>query len=313
MKKYKLLLKNQAVVNATLPDYEISEAATLQKILITKIVVERNPRKRFDEESLAELAQSIQSRGLQQPIIVEPGPAEDTFVLVSGERRLRAHKKLGKTKIQALVRARSNHDGRERFLDAVIENDQREEMTAIELAHAYRALSDEYDMSVRDISKRIGKSEFKISRLIQLTFLDQEIQDLIERGFWKDYRLASLLLKITDKMVRVELAKRLFTQKVSLKGSLKAVERTIQEMATSTGKFTDFHEGTPALKIVGAVKQPMHWNMLMQLGQLPPWKLVVLNAEQTCEQCPIRSIASKSNCKDCGAVHLLRRMMEAAK
>jgi len=308
MKKYKKLQK----LSQPQPAEEISSPVTFKAVQISKIVIERNPRRRFNEESLAGLAESIQERGLQQPIIVEPGLG-DTFILVSGERRLRAHKKLGRSTIRAIIREKSNHDGRERFLDAIIENDQREEMTSIELGHAYKALWDEFNMSIRDISKRIGKGEIQISQLMRLTDLDKEIQDLIERGFWKDSRLVNLLLKITDREVRIELAKRLFHQKVSLKGSLRAAERTIQMLATSTGKFTDFREGTPALKLAKADKQPMRWNMLMQLNQVPPWPTIVRSAEQTCDQCALRSIASRNTCRDCGAVQMLRIMVEAAK
>ncbi len=185
-------------------------------------------------------------------------------------------------------------------------------MSAIELAHAYRVLWDEYNMTFREISKRTGKKEIYIGNLLRLTELDQEIQNLIERGFWKDTRLVNLLLKITDKEVRIELAKRLFNHKVSLKGSIKAAERTIQMLATSIGKSNDFREGTPALKIVGAKEPPRRWGMLAQLGRIPSWSMVIHSAEQTCDQCPLRSIASRSTCSDCGAVHLLRRMMEGA-
>lgn len=237
---------------------------TVKDIPITKIRVERNPRTRFDEESLAGLAQSIKGRGLQQPIILEPDK-KDTFILVSGERRLRAHKQLGRKTIQAIIRARSNHNGRERFVDAIIENDQRADMNPIELGQAYKVLRDEYKMSVRDISKRIGKSEAHIGNHLTLTDLDKEIQDMIEQGFYKDIRLARGLLKIEDSQVRVGLAHRLFKQKVQLNGCLKAVERTIQMMtATSKPKGVDFKRGTPALKLaeVDADQQPMRWDML---------------------------------------------------
>src|SRR5919106_6273324 len=118
---------------------------TVKDVLIKKIRVGRNPRTRFDEVSLAGLAGSIKSRGLQQPVVVEP--ERDGFILVSGERRLRAHKKLGKTTIKAIIRAKSNHNGRERFIDAIIENDQREDMTPMELGRAYQVLHDEYKMT----------------------------------------------------------------------------------------------------------------------------------------------------------------------
>jgi ParB family transcriptional regulator, chromosome partitioning protein len=285
----------------------------VKDVPITKIRVERNPRTRFDEESLAELAQSIKGRGLHQPIILEPGK-KGTFVLVSGERRLRAHKQLGKTTIQAIIRARSNHNGRERFVDAIIENDQRADMNPIELGQAYRVLREEYQMTVREISEKIGKRETHIFNLLLLTDLDKEIQDMIEQGFYKDIRLARGLLKIEDSQVRIGLANRLFTQKVQLKGCLNAVERTLQAMvSTSKGKAVDFKRGTPALKMadVDGTHEPMRWDMLRQLGRVPAWPLVVHTAEQTCRECSLRNIASISTCRDCPAVEMLRKMVEA--
>ena len=288
---------------------------TVKDVPITKIRIERNPRTRFDEEALAGLAQSIKGRGLQQPIILEPGK-KGTFILVSGERRLRAHKQLGKITIKAIIRARSNHNGRERFVDAIIENDQRADMNPIELGQAYKVLRDEFQMSVRDISKRIGKSEAHIFNLLLLTDLDKEIQDMIEQGWYKDYRLARGLLKITDRQVRIGLANRLFKHKVQLNGCLNAVERTLQMISSKAGrKPVDFKRGTPALKLadVDARQQPMKWGMLQQLGQVPAWSLVVRSAEHTCQECPLRDIASRSTCSDCGAVSMLRTLVEAAR
>src|SRR5690349_7874815 len=111
----------------------------LKMIPINKIVKLRNPRKRFDEDASRELALSIKEHGLLQPIVVEPDK-HDTYVLVMGERRLRAHELLRRTNIKAVIRDRTNHNGRERFIDAFIENDQRVDMNPIERAKAYQLL-----------------------------------------------------------------------------------------------------------------------------------------------------------------------------
>ena len=93
---------------------------TVQTIPIDKITKGRNPRKRFDPDQLQELAQSIREHGLLQPIIVEPHRS-GAYVLVAGERRLRAHVLLKRKNIQAMVRDRSNHHGRERFLASIVD------------------------------------------------------------------------------------------------------------------------------------------------------------------------------------------------
>jgi ParB family transcriptional regulator, chromosome partitioning protein len=288
----------------------MNTVASLRDVPITKIYLGRNPRTRFDEQELQALAQSIQKRGQQQPIVLEP--YKDGFILVMGERRLRAHKLLGRTTIQAYVRGRTNHNGRERFLDAVIENDQRTDMTTMETAHAYQALRDEFKLTIRQISQRIGKAESTITNLLILTDLDPEIQALIDHGFWKDTRLARGLLKIEDKGTRVELARQLWNHRASLKGCLAAVENTLKATKTTSAKQKlSSRSGTPSLILAEAEAKPARWDMMKQLGRVPAWELVVLSAEQTCNKCPLRSMASRVTCSDCGAVDMLRAMMEA--
>lgn len=279
------------------------------EIPIAKIHLGRNPRTNFDNENLQSLAQSIRKRGLKQPIVVEPD--RGGYLLVMGERRLRSHQLLGKTHITAIVRARSNHNGRERFLDALLENQQREEMTPMDTARAYQVLNEEYLMSVRQISQKIGKTEKAISDLLILTKLDEEIQQMIDQGFWKDPRLARGLLNIKDSGTRVALARRLFKNKVSLKSCLVAVERTQRAVKESArAKKIDPKSGTPSLQLAEAQDKPLRWDMLRQVGKLPAWELVVVSAERTCQACPLRSNASRFTCADCGAVDMLRRLME---
>jgi len=285
---------------------------TLLDIPIAKIHLGRNPRTRFDSEKLKELAQSIKARGSQQPIVVEP--YYKGYRLVMGERRLRAHQLLKRTTIQAYVRSRTNHNGRERFLDAVIENDQREDMTAMETARAYQVLKVEYDMTAREISKKTGRSETVIGNLLKLTELEEEIQGMIDEGLWHDSRFVLGLLRIEDPATRVALAGQLWKHRASLKACLKAVEEAHQmarELARA--KKIDRKSGSPARILAEAQERPARWDMLRQLGRVPEWDLVVHAAEQTCESCPLRSMASRVTCEDCGAVAMLRKMTEMTK
>lgn len=282
----------------------------LQDIPINKIYPGRNPRQKFDPEKLKELAQSIAERGQKQPIVVEP--YKDGYVLVMGERRLRAAKLLRQPTIQAYVRARTNHSGRERFLDALIENDQRADMTRMETARAYQVLRDEFGMTTREISKKIGKSESVISNHLVLTELDQEIQELIDEGLWHDVRLARGLMQIEDKATRVDLARKLWKHRAQLKACLAAVENTLKATKSRPPKHKiNAKSGTPAL-ILSDAEKPAQWDALKQVGQLPAWELVVLSAERTCANCPLRSMASRITCMDCGAVDMLRTLMEVA-
>ncbi|HJS17310.1 MAG TPA: ParB/RepB/Spo0J family partition protein [Anaerolineales bacterium] len=300
-----------------------------QRIPIEKIVRGKNPRTHFDTEKLQELAMSIKERGLIQPIIVEPRRG-GTFLLVAGERRLRAHELLRRRVIKAIVRGRTNHNGRERLLDAVIENDQRDDMDPIDRANAYRVLRDVHKLTTRQIAHKVGKGTVVVENHLLLVRLDPEIQEMIRQGFWTDQRLIRGLLRIPDRTIRVGLAERLYKERVNLKGCWAAVEATIEAIQAPPlrrsgrpklcdeqpyyARQTVIEAGlVPSMEIAGATVKPLRWDALRQLGQVPEWELVVDAAGNTCQACPLRDIASPMNCEGCAAVTLLQRLVEVAK
>jgi ParB family chromosome partitioning protein len=274
-------------------------------ISIEKIVKGKNPRKHIERKKLEELAISIKEQGLIQPIIVEPHE-DGTFILVAGERRLEAHKLLKRRNIRAEIRERTNHDGRERFLAAIVENDQREDMNPMDRAEAYLLLHDVYHMSSRDIGWKIGKVQAVVDNYLLLNRLDKEIQELIREGFWKDPRVARGLLQIANPKTRIALAERLFEKRISLSGSLIAIKKTMAALEPVQRKYS----WAPALTFAEAECKPLKWDSLRQLGRVPAWELVVTSAESTCQACPLRDVASPLNCKGCAAVTLLQRLVE---
>jgi len=284
---------------------------TIIELEITKIHKGRNPRTHFKAQEMKELAASIREHGLVQPIVVEP--AEDGYVLVMGERRMRAHEMLKKKTIKAIVREQSNHNGRERFIHAIIENEQREDMNPIEKAIAYQTLHDEFQMSAYEISKQTGKGEKHIYDAMALLDLDLEIQEMISNGWWKDSRLVRGLMKIKDRDIRVGLAERLYKHKVSLTGSMKAVEKTLTVIASTPVTKRTVLRGEPVFGFGNEPTKPMRWDMLKQTGSVPEWSLVVLSAKETCQACSLRDIASEMNCRDCPAVSMLGHLMKVAK
>ena len=116
------------------------------------------PRKSFNEEALRELSESIKNHGVFQPIIVKKGIRG--YDLIAGERRLRASKMAGLDKIPAIVKDFSDDEMRE---IALLENIQRENLTAIELAWAYKGIIDNLDIRQEDLALRIGKSRSHIT------------------------------------------------------------------------------------------------------------------------------------------------------
>lgn len=136
------------------------------------------PRKHFDKEALEELAQSIQSYGLIQPVILLRKNDEE-FILVAGERRLRACKLLNQKNIKAIVSDESEEKLREL---ALIENIQRQDLNPIDLANSYKELIDYHKITQDELAKIIHKSRPQITNTLRLLNLSKETQDLIAQG-----------------------------------------------------------------------------------------------------------------------------------
>ena len=136
------------------------------------------PRRRFDEEALVALADSLRERGVLQPILVRPLPG-GTYELVAGERRWRAAKLAGLDTVPALVRA---HDDAESIEVALIENMAREDLNPVEEARACAVLVEELGLSREEIGRRVGRSRVAVSNLIRLLDLPDEALDLLESG-----------------------------------------------------------------------------------------------------------------------------------
>lgn len=136
------------------------------------------PRRRFDADSLAELAQSIAARGVIQPVIVRP-LAGGRYQLVAGERRWRAAQKAQVHEIPAIIR---DLDESEVTALALIENIQREDLNPVEEARAYQRLADQQDMTQADIAKLVEKSRSHVANLQRLLQLPDKVLDHVEAG-----------------------------------------------------------------------------------------------------------------------------------
>jgi ParB family chromosome partitioning protein len=144
-------------------------------------LIDKNPyqtRYLFDEELLGELADSIKTNGVVQPIVVRPGQ-DGRYVLVLGERRLRASKLAGKTTIPAIVRRLSLQQAAEM---TVLENVQRQDLNAIEQAEAFRVLSLEFRLTQAQIAERIGVSRESVSNYMRLLRLPEEVMQMMLDG-----------------------------------------------------------------------------------------------------------------------------------
>jgi ParB family transcriptional regulator, chromosome partitioning protein len=150
----------------------------------------RQPRRTFDQAQLAELAESIRTRGVLQPIVVRP-LAGGSFELVAGERRLRAAQMVELATIPALVR---DTDDWERLDIALAENMARVDLNAVEEARACAMLVDDLGLTKQEVGRRVGRSRVAISNLIRLLELPEEALELIERGDLTEGHGRALLL-----------------------------------------------------------------------------------------------------------------------
>jgi len=160
------------------------------------------PRTRFREEALDELARSIQASGIIQPIVVRP--VGNRYQLIAGERRWRAAQRAGLNKVSSIVRQVPDELALEMTL---VENIQREDLNAIEAARAFERLMDEFQLTQESVAERTGKDRATVANAIRLLKLEATIQDWIEEG-----RLTAghgrALLGVAEPALRMRYAKR---------------------------------------------------------------------------------------------------------
>lgn len=135
------------------------------------------PRHHFDEATLGELSASLKEVGVLQPIVVTV--IDGGYQLIAGERRLRAAREAGMTEIPALVRESA---GTSTLVEALVENVQRQDLTPIEEAIAYRQLLENYGMKQEEIASRVGKSRPAVSNTLRLLQLPETIQSMVDEG-----------------------------------------------------------------------------------------------------------------------------------
>jgi len=160
---------NQELSNESIDDY--SKNGVLE-VEIEKIKANpMQPRKRFVDFQLEELANSIKEHGIIQPLIVTKN--NDGFQLIAGERRLRASKIAGLKKVPIVIR---KADDQEKLELALIENIQREDLNPIDLAKAYKQLIDEFNITQEQVAEKVGKSRSTVTNILRMLKLPEEIQ-----------------------------------------------------------------------------------------------------------------------------------------
>ncbi|MBE6072412.1 MAG: ParB/RepB/Spo0J family partition protein [Clostridium butyricum] len=220
---------------------EIKENDNKMLISINKIKCDsKQPRKSFDSEKIAELAESIKTHGIIQPLIVRKD--EDSYIIVAGERRWRAAKMAGLKELPVITMELSDKDILEISL---IENIQRQDLNPIEEALAYKKLLNEFKITQEELSKRIGKSRVAIANTIRLVNLDKRVQQYVIEGIISEGH-GRALLSIDNNDLQYELAQKVIDEKLSVR----ELERLIKNISLNKEREVNKKELNPYYKSI---------------------------------------------------------------
>ena len=192
----------------------------------------KQPRSVFEPEAFAELVHSIKELGVLQPIVVRPIPGEaGQYELIMGERRTRASKEAGLTKIPAIIRETADEN---MLRDALLENLHRSDLNPLEEASAYQQLLEDFGITQEELANRIGRSRPKITNAIRLLKLPAEVQRKVAAGVLSAGH-ARALLSIEDDRRQLELANKVINEGLSVRSLEEIVAITKPGGAGSKG------------------------------------------------------------------------------
>ncbi len=212
-------------LDAIFIDNEPEESNSAITLKISEIEPNKSqPRREFDENALAELADSIAQHGVLQPLLVRP-IADGGYQIVAGERRWRASRMAGLTEVPVVIRELTDSETMEL---ALIENLQREDLSPVEEAMGYKQLMDEYGFSQEQVSKTVGKSRPSVANALRLLNLPEEILYLVNTGKISSGHGRTLLaFKNPDDMLKA--AKLCTDEEISVRELERMVKKSNQE------------------------------------------------------------------------------------
>jgi len=251
---------------AAAPAREAAHAGPLQLDIDLIEPSPYQPRTRFREEALDELARSIQSSGIIQPLVVRP--IGNRFQLIAGERRWRAAQRAGLTKVSAIVRQVPDELALEMTL---VENIQREDLNAIEAARAFERLMDEFQLTQEMVAERTGKDRATVANSVRLLKLEPTIQDWIEEG-----KLTAghgrALLAVADSALRMR-----YAQRASRGGlTVRQIERLASRRARGASSATEAHVDANIRAAIDELQRRLGTKVLLrQKTKMRPGQLVL--------------------------------------
>lgn len=258
-------------------DQKIFQLGSVNEIDINAIEV--NPfqsRTKFDEQSLNELASSIKQLGIIQPITVRR-VNKNKFQLISGERRFKASKIAGLTKIPAYIRTADDQGLLEM---ALVENIQREDLNSIEIAISYQRLIEECRLTQETLSERVGKKRSTIANYLRLLKLPAEIQLVIKN---KEISMghARTLVNIEDKNTQIKLCHKIIKNDLSVR-KVEDIVRNLYNQSDTTKKF---HLNEEYIQLKEHLSKYFHTNIEFKRNDKGKGKIVIpFNSDEELER-----------------------------
>ncbi|MDD3818269.1 MAG: ParB/RepB/Spo0J family partition protein [Actinomycetota bacterium] len=213
-------------LNALIPTMDKPSENELNAVIelpLDKIIPNKNqPRSKFSEDSLTELAESIKEFGVIQPIVVRKLDGEEKYEIITGERRYRATRNIGISTIPSIVV--NDIDDISSLEMALIENIHREDLSPMEKAHTYKQLIEEFKITHEKLSKRIGKSRTSITNTLRLLTLPIEIQKMINEGKISEGH-ARAILTLDNDNEKIKLSNHIIENDLSVREAEKIAER----------------------------------------------------------------------------------------
>lgn len=237
----------------------LNNRQTVREVKVVKVPIEKvipnpyQPRKTFEDDALADLASSIAQYGVLQPLLVAPGN-DDTYILIAGERRLRASKMAELTEVPVIV---SEYTTQQIAEIALIENLQREDLHFLEEAEGYEQLMNEFMLTQEAMATRVGKKQSTIANKLRLLRLSANVRQVLRDGELTE-RHARALLKLEEEEKQLDVLKIVISKKYSVRQTEEYIEKLLEEAAPKKRKrliVNDVRIYLNSIKqVVGAIK-----------------------------------------------------------
>lgn len=239
-------------------------------VRVSLIEPNRNqPRKKFQEESLRELADSMKQYGVLQPLLVKQNGM--MYEIIAGERRWRAAKLAGLSEVPVIVKSFEPQEAAE---IAIIENIQREDLGAVEEARAYQSLIENYGMTQEELAERVSKNRTTITNSLRLLQLSEPVLNLLSEGKLTAGH-ARCLLSVPDAAVQEEIAQEIINKKISVRETEKLVKRLSSEKKKKQTEETEQELDMYLVDLARKLTARLNTKVLIKQGSRGKGKILI--------------------------------------